>query len=231
MLQTLDQAAKILKIDYNDYLILKYPETELMTAVPLIMDNGKIRIFQGYRIQHSTLLGPAKCSVRFHEDLNIEEVRALAAWMTFKCALVNIPFGGAKGGVAVNPANLSHGELERLTYRFTKAIAPVIGPNKDISEPDMVTNAEVMGWMMNVYSRIQGQQISSVVTGKPIELGGISGRREATGKGVVFNSFLETCCLCDGSASFYKGSERARSLTILFKLIPFLHFTKCYSEK
>ena len=185
VLATVEKAAKLLGYTPEDYEAVKFPERELHVSVPVRMDDGSVRVFQGYRIQHSTVRGPAKGGVRYHPGVNKDEVRALAAWMTFKCAVVDIPYGGGKGGVAVDPASLSLGELQRLTRRFTSMIAPIIGPDRDIPAPDVGTNAEVMGWMMDTYSMLNGHAIPAAVTGKPIPLGGSQGRGEATGRGVM----------------------------------------------
>lgn len=152
------------------------------------MDDGSTKVFEGYRIQHSTSRGPAKGGIRFHPDVNLDEVKALAAWMTFKCAVVNIPYGGGKGGVVCDPNKLSEDEIRAITRRFTAAIAPLIGPEQDIPAPDVGTNAAVMGWMMDTYSMLKGHCVHGVVTGKPIELGGALGRSEATGRGVMFTT-------------------------------------------
>ena len=150
------------------------------------MDDGTTRVFEGYRVQHSTSRGPAKGGIRYHQNVNIDEVKALAAWMTFKCAVVNIPYGGGKGGIVCDPTKLSDRELRAMTRRFTAAIAPLIGPEVDIPAPDVGTNATVMGWMMDTYSMLKGHTVPGVVTGKPIDLGGALGRNEATGRGVMF---------------------------------------------
>ena len=149
MLNVVDRAATMLGYKPSEYETLKYPERELRVAVPVEMDDGTVRIFEGYRVQHSTSRGPAKGGIRYHQDVDLDEVKALAGWMTFKCAVVNIPYGGGKGGVAVNPSTLSHSELRRLTRRFTAMIAPIIGPDQDIPAPDVGTNPEVMGWIMD----------------------------------------------------------------------------------
>ncbi|MDR1400379.1 MAG: Glu/Leu/Phe/Val dehydrogenase [Treponema sp.] len=184
MLQVLELAAQKLGLERNDYETLKYPERELKVAIPVKMDNGDIRFFEGYRVQHSSSRGPCKGGIRYHEEVDIDEVKALAAWMTFKCAVVNLPYGGAKGAVKVDPAKLSKGELERVTRRFTASILPIIGPEKDILAPDVNTNAEIMGWIMDTYSMLYGYTVPGVVTGKSIEIGGSVGRVEATGRGV-----------------------------------------------
>ena len=185
MLSVLDRAAALLGCAQNDYVVLRYPERELKVAVPVEMDDGSTRVFTGYRVQHSNSRGPCKGGIRFHPDVDIDEVRALAAWMTWKCAVVNIPYGGAKGAVQVDPATLSERELSRLTRRYTAAILPVLGPEMDIPAPDVGTDARVMGWIMDTYSMFKGYAVPGVVTGKPIEIGGSLGRKEATGRGVV----------------------------------------------
>lgn len=184
MLEVLDRAAGELGLDHDDYATLCYPEREMKVSIPVKMDDGRIEVFEGYRVQHSSARGPCKGGIRFHQDVNIDEVKALAAWMTFKCAVVNIPYGGAKGGIKVNPNDLSREELIRITRRYTTRIMPIIGPDKDIPAPDVNTNGEVMAWIMDTYSMFQGHCVPGVVTGKPIEIGGSVGRVEATGKGV-----------------------------------------------
>lgn len=185
MLSVLVKAAKKLDFEEKDYVTLEYPERELKVSVPVEMDDGSVKVFDGYRVQHSSLRGPCKGGVRFHPDVNIDEVKALAAWMTLKCAVVNIPYGGAKGGVKVDPSTLSKKELQRLTRRYTAMILPIIGPEKDIPAPDVNTNAETMGLIMDTYSMLKGYTVPSVVTGKPIDIGGSLGRSEATGRGVM----------------------------------------------
>lgn len=185
VLSVMDRAAELLGYEQSDYDMLKYPERELKVSIPVEMDDGTVKVFEGYRVQHSTLRGPAKGGIRYHQDVNMDEVKALAAWMTFKCAVVNIPYGGGKGGVVVNPSTLSKGELRRLTRRFTAMIAPIIGPEQDVPAPDVGTTPEVMGWIMDTYSMLNGRCIHGVVTGKPIEIGGALGRKEATGRGVM----------------------------------------------
>ncbi len=188
VLTVVDTAAKMLGYAPSEYEMLKYPERELKVSVPVEMDDGTVRVFEGYRVQHSTSRGPAKGGIRYHQKVDLNEVKALAAWMTFKCAVVNIPYGGGKGGVVVNPAELSKGELRRLTRRFTAMIAPIIGPDQDVPAPDVGTNAEVMGWVMDTYSMLHNRCIHGVVTGKPIEIGGALGRQEATGRGVMLTA-------------------------------------------
>ena len=188
VLKVMDEAAQILGYSESDIEPLKYPERELKVSVPVEMDDGSTRVFEGYRVQHSTSRGPAKGGIRFHPAVNNDEVKALAAWMTFKCAVANIPYGGGKGGVICDPHELSERELRAITRRFTAAIMPLIGPEQDIPAPDVGTNAAVMGWMMDTYSMLKGHCVHGVVTGKPIELGGALGRNEATGRGVMFTT-------------------------------------------
>ena len=187
-LNVLDSAAALDGIDQNDYAAFRYPEQELKVNFPVRMDNGELKMFTGYRIQHSSTRGPCKGGIRFHPNVDMDEVRALAAWMTFKCAVANIPYGGAKGGITCDPSQMSKGELERMTRRYAAMIAPIIGPHKDIPAPDVNTNAEVMGWVMDTYSMKYGYPIPGVVTGKAFEIGGSLGRPEATGRGVML------CC-------------------------------------
>lgn len=185
---TIKSAAEVLGLDESDYGVVMYPERELKVTFPVRMDDGSTHMFEGFRVQHSSARGPCKGGVRFHQDVYIDEVKALAAWMTFKCAVVGIPYGGAKGGIKVDPSTLSRSELERLTRRFTTMIAPIIGPEKDIPAPDVNTNGEIMGWMMDTYSMLHGYSITGVVTGKPIEIGGSLGRNDATGRGVMITA-------------------------------------------
>lgn len=185
VLETIEAAAKMLSLSQNDYEALKYPERELKVGIPVEMDNGDVRVFEGYRVQHSSLRGPCKGGIRFHPDVEINEVKALAAWMTFKCAVVNIPYGGSKGAVNVDPKTISRAELRRMTRRYTAMILPLIGPEKDIPAPDINTNEDIMGWIMDTYSMFKGYTVSSVVTGKPIGIGGSLGRSSATGRGVM----------------------------------------------
>ncbi|HEY6839375.1 MAG TPA: Glu/Leu/Phe/Val dehydrogenase, partial [Geobacteraceae bacterium] len=186
VLAQIDKAEKHLPYDRDMIEKLRYPERSLYVSVPVRMDDGHIRIFKGFRVQHSTVRGPAKGGVRYHPDVDLDEVTALAAWMTWKCAVMNIPFGGAKGGVQCDPAELSLGEVERLTRRYTAEILAFIGPDRDIPAPDVNTNAQIMAWMMDTYSMQMGHTIPGVVTGKPIAIGGSEGRSEATGRGVVY---------------------------------------------
>lgn len=191
MLEVLDSAAEKLGLAYSDYVELRSPERQLTVSIPVEMDNGEIQVFEGYRVQHSSSRGPCKGGIRYHQDSDIDEVKALAAWMSFKCAVANIPYGGGKGGIKVDPSKLSKGELRRLTKQYTHRIAPIIGPHKDIPAPDVNTNGEIMGWIMDAYSAETGCPTPAVVTGKPLEIGGSLGRPEATGRGVTYTT-MET---------------------------------------
>src|SRR6266550_5999005 len=166
--------------------ILRQPKRELIVNFPVRLDNGRVRTFTGYRVQHNVNRGPAKGGIRYHQDVTLDEIKALAMWMTWKCAVVGIPYGGGKGGVIVDPKKLSLKEVEALTRRFTTEIEVLIGPERDIPAPDVNTNAQVMAWMMDTYSMHQGYTVPGVVTGKPISLGGSEGRNEATARGAVF---------------------------------------------
>src|SRR5664279_5178254 len=185
-LENFDTAANALGLDNDTREMIKYPERVLTVTVPVRMDDGHIRRFEAYRVQHSSVRGPAKGGIRYHPNVTLDEVKALATWMTWKCAVVNIPFGGAKGGVTCDPKHMTMGELERLTRRYTSAILPIIGPEQDIPAPDVYTNAQTMAWIMDTYSMTKGYPIPGVVTGKPISLGGSLGRNEATGRGVFY---------------------------------------------
>jgi glutamate dehydrogenase (NAD(P)+) len=178
-------AARKLNLDPGMWKIMSQPQREITVHFPVQMDDGRMELFTGYRVQHSMARGPAKGGIRYAPELNLDEVRALAAWMTWKCAVVNIPFGGAKGGVICDPKTMSRGELERMTRRFTAELIEVIGPEKDVPAPDMNTNEQTMAWMMDTYSMHLRQTVTGVVTGKPVALGGSRGRREATGRGVM----------------------------------------------
>ncbi len=184
-MDTIDKAAQMLGMEESDYIAVKFPEREIKVTIPVEMDDGTVKVFEGYRVQHSSTRGPYKGGVRYHPDVNIEEVKALSVWMTMKCAVVNIPYGGAKGGIKVDPHALSKTELKRLTRRYTTMILPLIGPEKDIPAPDVGTNAEIMGWMMDTFSMFRGYTTQGVVTGKPLDVGGSLGRSEATGRGVM----------------------------------------------
>ncbi len=185
MLRRFDAAAKILGLDPNLYELLKIPDRELTVAIPVLQDNGSLRVFPGYRVQHSISRGPCKGGIRLAPDVTIEEVRALAAWMTWKCAVVGIPFGGAKGGVRCDPRKMSRGELERLVRRYTASIMDILGPERDVPAPDMGTDEQAMAWVMDTYSMHVRHTVTAVVTGKPVALGGSKGRRESTGRGVT----------------------------------------------
>ena len=178
-------AAQKLNLDEGLWKVLQYPNRELIVHIPVAMDNGKLEVFTGFRVQHSIARGPAKGGVRYSPDVTLDEVRALASWMTWKCAVVNIPFGGAKGGIICDPHKMSMGELERMTRRYTAELVEFIGPEKDVPAPDMNTNEQVMAWMMDTFSMHMRQTVTSVVTGKPINIGGSRGRREATGRGIM----------------------------------------------
>jgi glutamate dehydrogenase (NAD(P)+) len=180
-----DLAAQKLNLDEGLWKILRYPTREIIVHIPVAMDDGRIEVFTGFRVQHSIARGPAKGGVRYSPDVTLDEVRALASWMTWKCAVVNIPFGGAKGGVICDPRKLSMAELEKITRRYTAELIEFIGPEKDVPAPDMNTNEQVMAWMMDTYSMHMRQTVTAVVTGKPINMGGSRGRREATGRGVM----------------------------------------------
>ncbi len=187
-LQNFDLAANMLELDPNIRQIIKYPERILHVSLPVRMDDGHIHRFEGYRVQHSTARGPAKGGIRFHPNVTLDEVKALATWMTWKCAVVNIPYGGGKGGVTCSPKEMSQGELERMTRRYAASILPLIGPEQDIPAPDVYTNSQTMAWIMDTYSMTKGYPIPGVVTGKPIALGGSLGRNEATGRGVYYTT-------------------------------------------
>jgi glutamate dehydrogenase (NAD(P)+) len=182
-----DFAAQKLNLDEGLWKILRYPQREIIVHIPVSMDDGHIEVFTGFRVQHSIARGPAKGGVRYSPDVTLDEVRALASWMTWKCAVVNIPFGGAKGGIIVDPKKLSLAELEKLTRRYTAELIEFIGPEKDVPAPDVNTNEQTMAWMMDTYSMHMRQTVTAVVTGKPINIGGSRGRREATGRGVMIN--------------------------------------------
>jgi glutamate dehydrogenase (NAD(P)+) len=184
MLSTLEAAAHKLGLKDKDWVTLKTPERALTVSIPIRMDNGDTKVFEGFRVQHSSTRGPCKGGIRFHQTVDADEVKALAMGMTFKCAVAGIPYGGAKGGVVVDPATVSKSELERITRRYTAAILPIIGPERDVPAPDVNTNAEIMGWIMDTYSMMHGYPIPAVVTGKSMEIGGSLGRPEATGRGV-----------------------------------------------
>ncbi|MBK6265778.1 Glu/Leu/Phe/Val dehydrogenase [Marivirga sp. S37H4] len=181
-------AAQHLGLDDEVYNVLKSPARQVIVSLPITMDDGSIQVFEGYRVIHSTILGPSKGGVRYDMGVNIDEVKALAAWMTWKCAVVDIPYGGAKGGIKCNPRAMSSGEIERLTRSYTESMVDVFGPDRDIPAPDMGTGPREMAWMMDAYSRSKGMTVNAVVTGKPIVLGGSLGRTEATGRGVMVSA-------------------------------------------
>jgi glutamate dehydrogenase/leucine dehydrogenase len=191
-LENFDTAADALELEEDVRAMIKYPERVLIVNIPVRMDNGHIQRFEGYRVQHNTTRGPAKGGIRYHPAVTLDEVKALATWMTWKCAVVNIPFGGGKGGVTCNPKEMSQLELEHLTRRYASGILPIIGPQQDIPAPDVYTNPQIMAWIMDTYSMTKGYSIPGVVTGKPIGLGGSLGRNEATGRGVFYT--LQKAC-------------------------------------
>src|SRR5713101_3047435 len=180
-----DHAAQKLNLDEGLWKILRYPNRELIVHIPVAMDSGRMEVFTGYRVQHSIARGPAKGGLRYSPDVTLDEVRALASWMTWKCAVVNIPFGGAKGGVICDPKKLSQTELEKITRRYTAELFEFIGPEKDVPAPDVNTNEQTMAWIMDTYSMHMRQTVTAVVTGKPLNIGGSRGRREATGRGIM----------------------------------------------
>jgi glutamate dehydrogenase (NAD(P)+) len=185
MMSRFDRAAELLDLEPGLYKILRHAEKQILISVPVMLDNGDIEVFTGYRVLHNTSRGPGKGGIRFDLNVTLDEVKALAAWMTWKCAVVNIPFGGAKGGVVCDPLKLSVGELERLTRRYTAGIMNTLGPDSDVPAPDVNTNERVMAWVMDTYSMHVRHTVTSVVTGKPVEMGGSLGRREATGRGCM----------------------------------------------
>jgi glutamate dehydrogenase (NAD(P)+) len=185
MLQEFDGAARLLGLDAGIWKILTHPKRQITVSCPIQMDNGEIEVFTGYRVQYNITLGPAKGGIRYHPNVTLDEVTALAAWMTWKCAVAHIPFGGGKGGVICDPTRMSRRELEALTRRYVAEIIDAIGPQKDVPAPDVNTNDQIMAWVMDTYSMHVGHTETAVVTGKPIEMGGSLGRREATGRGVM----------------------------------------------
>jgi glutamate dehydrogenase (NAD(P)+) len=185
MLQEFDEAARILNLEPGIWKILTHPKRQIMVSCPIQMDDGQIEVFTGYRVQYNITLGPAKGGIRYHPNVSLDEVTALAAWMTWKCAVAHIPFGGGKGGVICDPTKMSKRELEALTRRYIAEIVDAIGPEKDVPAPDVNTNEQIMAWVMDTYSMHVGHTSTAVVTGKPLEIGGSLGRREATGRGVM----------------------------------------------
>jgi glutamate dehydrogenase (NAD(P)+) len=186
MMERFDHAAKLLSLDAGLYKILRNPERQIIVSLPVVRDNGQVEVYTGYRVLYNTSRGPGKGGIRFDLNVTLEEVKALAAWMTWKCALVNIPFGGAKGGVVCDPSTMSMAELERVTRRYTSSIIETLGPDSDVPAPDVNTNERVMAWIMDTYSMHKRHTVTAVVTGKPVEMGGSLGRREATGRGCMF---------------------------------------------
>ena len=185
-LKQLDEAARTMGLDPGVHEVLRHPRRALEVAVPVRMDDGTVRVFKGYRVHHNTSRGPSKGGIRYHLDVTLEEVKALAMWMTWKCAVVGIPFGGAKGGVVVDPGQLSTGELQRMTRRYAYELLPLIGPERDIPAPDLGTYEQIMAWIMDTYSTREGFSVPSVVTGKPLAIGGSAGRSLATARGVMY---------------------------------------------
>lgn len=186
MSERFDRAAQLLNLEEDLYKVMRVPSREIKVYIPIKMDSGHIEVFEGFRVQHNFARGPAKGGIRYAPDVNLDEVKALSAWMTWKCAVVNVPFGGGKGGIICNPQQMSQGELERLTRRYTAELIDFIGPDKDVPAPDMNTNEQTMAWIMDTYSMHARHTVNAVVTGKPVGLGGSLGRREATGRGVMF---------------------------------------------
>src|SRR6266481_2468609 len=201
-----DFAAQKLNLEEGLWKILSTPSREIIVHIPVGMDDGRIEVFTGFRVQHSIARGPAKGGVRYSPDVTLDEIRALASWMTWKCAVVNIPFGGAKGGIIVDPKKLTLSELEKLTRRYTAELIEFIGPEKDVPAPDLGTNEQTMAWMMDTYSMHMRQTVTAVVTGKPINIGGSRGRREATGRGVMI--------ICDEALKKFKMDRESTKVII-----------------
>src|SRR5437762_1977725 len=185
MMSRFDRAAELLDLEPGLYKVLRQAEKQIIVSIPITRDNGEVEVYEGYRVLYNTSRGPAKGGIRFDMQVTLEEVKALAAWMTWKCAVVNIPFGGAKGGVRCDPLSMSASELEKLTRRYTSGINNMLGPDSDVPAPDVNTNERVMAWVMDTYSMHVGHTTTAVVTGKPMQLGGSFGRREATGRGCM----------------------------------------------
>ena len=216
--QQFDSVADRLEIGDDERARLKYPKRSLTVALPIHRDDGSTTVFSGYRVQHHLTLGPTKGGLRYHPDVQLGEVAALAMWMSWKCALTGLPYGGAKGGIACDPVKLSMGELERLTRRYTQEMIPFIGPQVDVMAPDVGTNEQVMAWMMDTYSVHTGHTVPGIVTGKPVLLGGSLGRREATGRGVAYlvNRAADTVGLDLGKATaVVQGFGNVGSVTAL----------------
>jgi glutamate dehydrogenase (NAD(P)+) len=206
MVSRFDIAAEKLKLDDGLYQILLTPDREISVAIPVQMDDGKLRVFKGYRVQHSLARGPAKGGIRYAPDVTLDEIRALAAWMTWKCAVANIPFGGAKGGIICDPSKLSSAELEKITRRYTASLIDVLGPDRDVPAPDVNTDERIMAWIMDTYSMHMRHTVTGVVTGKPLDLGGSVGRSEATGRGCKI--------VCDRATSRF-GMKREHTRVII----------------
>src|SRR5947199_3926835 len=201
-----DLAANKLNLDEGLWKVLRYPNREIILHIPVAMDNGSLEVFTGFRVQHSIARGPSKGGIRYAPDVTLDEIRALASWMTWKCAVVNIPFGGAKGGVLCDPHKMSMGELERLTRRYATEISILMGPNSDIPAPDMNTNPQIMAWMMDTFSMHQGYSVPAVITGKPVAIGGSEGRLEATARGIQYVT---------REAMFYQGRKSDESTDVV----------------
>src|SRR5262245_43427311 len=206
MVQRFNIAAAKLKLDFGLYQVLLTPDREITVAIPVLMDNGSLRVFKGYRVQHSLSRGAAKGGIRYAPDVTLDAVRALAAWMTWKCAVVNLPFGGAKGGIVCDPKSLSNAELEKLTRRYTASLIDVLGPDRDVPAPDVNTDEKIMAWIMDTYSMHARHTVTACVTGKPLDLGGSVGRREATGRGCKI--------VCDRAISRF-GMKRENTRVII----------------
>ncbi len=206
MVQRFNIAAEKLKLDDGLYQVMLTPDREIGVAIPVMMDNGSLKVFKGYRVQHSLARGPAKGGIRYAPDVTLDEVRALAAWMTWKCAVVNLPFGGAKGGIICDPKALSNAELEKLTRRYTASLMDVLGPDRDVPAPDVNTDEKIMAWIMDTYSMHARHTVTGCVTGKPLDLGGSVGRREATGRGCKI--------VCDRAISRF-GMKRENTRVII----------------
>ncbi|HEX6903791.1 MAG TPA: Glu/Leu/Phe/Val dehydrogenase [Thermoanaerobaculia bacterium] len=205
MLQVFDVAAKILNLDPGIWKILTHPKRQIVVSCPVLMDSGKIEVFTGYRVQYNITLGPAKGGIRYHPGVSLDEVTALAAWMTWKCAVAQVPFGGGKGGIICDPSQMSAREIEALTRRYVAEIIDAIGPDRDVPAPDVNTNEQIMAWFMDTYSMHKGYTANAIVTGKPVALGGSLGRREATGRGVM----IATREACNHLGMKLKGSTVA----------------------
>jgi len=221
MMIRFNAAAKLYKLDDGLYNYLKHPVKSVIISIPVVMDNGKLEVFEGYRVIHDIILGPSKGGIRYAPDVDLDEMKALASWMSWKCAIANIPFGGAKGGIRCDPSKLSNSELEKLTRRYTSALLEVFGPDTDIPAPDMNTNEQVMAWIMDTYSMHARKTVTGVVTGKPTIIGGSRGRHEATGRGVMIATLAalekkgikpsETTCAIQGFGNV--GSISAKLLS------------------